>query len=124
MIHLDTNYLIGAAGPNASVAEQMAQWLREGETFAVSAVAWSEFLTGPLKDDQRMRTEILINGTILPFGKREAQQAAHLYNETGRKRDRRIDCMIAAAAICARTPLATLNRKDFQPFVPLGLRLA
>jgi predicted nucleic acid-binding protein len=124
MIHFDTNYLIGVAGSDLALGEQVAGWLRSGETLGVNAVAWSEFLTGPFTHEQLRRAETVISKTILPFGKPEAECAARIYNQTGRKRDRRIDCMIAAAAICARVPLATLNQKDFLPFVPLGLKLA
>ena len=123
MIHLDTNYLVGA-GKDGFITEKLAVWLREGEIFAVSSVAWSEFLTGPLDDEQRSRVELMIKGGILPFGKLEAQRAADIFNLTGRKRERRIDCMIAATAICARVPLATRNTKDFRLFVPFGLKLA
>ena len=61
---------------------------------------------------------------ILPFDDRQAQEAARLYNATGRKRRLRIDAMIAAAATTHRIPLATGNRDDFAEFVPLGLALA
>jgi predicted nucleic acid-binding protein len=50
--------------------------------------------------------------------------AAKLFNHAGRRRTNQPDCFIAAAAICGKVPLATHNRKDFAPFVSLGLRLA
>jgi predicted nucleic acid-binding protein len=34
------------------------------------------------------------------------------------------DCIIAATAMLAQQPLATLNLADFKPFVPFGLRMA
>ena len=37
---------------------------------------------------------------------------------------RRIDAMIAAAAIIAKAQLATANIEDFKPFLPLGLKMA
>ena len=52
-----------------------------------------------------------------------AEEAARLFNLTGRRRGSHADCMIAASAIVAGAPLATLNAADFQPLVPFGLSL-
>ncbi|MFN2312590.1 MAG: hypothetical protein ABR590_11140, partial [Spirochaetia bacterium] len=46
-----------------------------------------------------------------------------LCNACGRDRRQRIDAMIAATAIVSNAALATENREDFLPFVPLGLRM-
>jgi predicted nucleic acid-binding protein len=124
MIHLDANFLIGSLNQLSPPAVLLRNWLQHGETFAASSVAWAEFLNGPVRSDQIERVEYLIQSKIISFGRREAEISSQLFNQTGRRRGSQPDCFIAATAICARAPLATRNTKDFQPFVPLGLRLA
>jgi predicted nucleic acid-binding protein len=123
MIHLDTNYLIGMVSLNSPLGAEVMHWLRSGEKLGTSAIAWTEFLTGPLTVEQLRRAEIILGGEIIAFGEAEADCAAQLYNRTGRKRDTRLNCLIAATAICSGAPLATQNQKDFTPFVTVGLRL-
>ena len=48
MIHLDTNYLIGLLVHGSAPALDVDKWLASGEDLAASAVAWSEFLNGPV----------------------------------------------------------------------------
>ena len=124
MIHLDTNYLIGLVTIPSSVAMEIRRWTRSGEEFSASAIAWSEFLNGPVTMQETRDVSSILAGRVVSFGEYEARVASDLFNRTGRKRQKQIDCFIAATAICARVPLATRNTKDFQPFVPLGLRLA
>jgi predicted nucleic acid-binding protein len=124
VIHLDANYLIGAAEGSLTAKEDLRSWLRQGQLFAASSIAWAEFLNGPVKDEQIQAVEMLIQGRIIPFGRTEAQIAAALFNAAGRKRASRPDCFIAATAICSSAPLATFNRKDFSLFTSLGLKLA
>jgi predicted nucleic acid-binding protein len=123
MIHLDTNYLIGLVTVPSPVHGQIVAWLKAGETFSSSAIAWSEFLNGPVTPNQRREASERIERRVVPFDAVTAEMAAQLYNLSGRKRGSQVDCFIAAAAICARVPLATRNRKDFAPFVSAGLRL-
>lgn len=54
---------------------------------------------------------------------RDAEEAARLFNLSGRRRGSHADCMIASAAIVSGVPLATLNGADFQRLVPFGLVL-
>jgi len=124
MIHLDTNYLIGLVTSPFSLKPQVLSWFKTGETLAISAIAWSEFLNGPVTPQQITDGFGMIEGRIRAFEIREAEMSANLFNLTGRKRATQTDCFIAATAICAGVPLATLNRKDFVPFVASGLRLA
>lgn len=124
MIHLDANFLIGATERHSAVQEPLRQWLETGELFATSAIAWAEFLNGPVEVDQVIEVENIIEERVVSFGKVEAQIASMLFNATGRKRGLRADSLIAAAAISAGVPLATLNRKDFVAFLPFGLQLA
>ena len=124
MIHLDANYLIGAAEASMTAKENLRTWLLQGELFATSSIAWAEFLNGPNEEQQIEAVDELIQGRIISFGRVEAQVAAMLFNATSRKRTSRADCLIAAAAICSKSPLATFDRKDFSIFVPLGLQMA
>jgi len=124
MIHLDTNYLIGSLTSPSQLHRQVMAWFRAGEELAVSTIAWSEFLTGPVTVQQIRDAHGFIQGRIIPFGVREADIAAKLFNHIGRKRAVRTDCFVAATAVCANAPLATLNRKDFSAFTSAGLHLA
>lgn len=124
MIHLDTNFLIGAVASPSLVAARLLPWLTQGEKFATSAIAWTEFLNGPVTARQQRDALAMIEDRIIPFGILEAEIASRLFNQTGRKRGSQPDCFIAATAISASALLATENQKDFFPFVTGGLSLA
>jgi len=124
MIHLDTNYLIGLAVQGAAAALDVDGWLTEGETLAASAIAWAEFLNGPVTPLEISRAEAVLESRIIPFGQADAVLAAELFNRTGRPRGSRFDCLIAATAIRERAQVATVNASDFQVFLPHGLVLA
>lgn len=122
MICLDTNYLIMALVPDSHEATRLLQWADQGESFCVPAIVWYEFLCGPITAEQEAAIRILIQ-QIVAFDENVAQTAAKLYNQIGRKRKLRVDTMIAATAIATKTPLATHNTTDFEPFCPFGLEL-
>jgi predicted nucleic acid-binding protein len=124
MIHLDTNYLIGLAVAGSPEAQQVDQWLVAGETMATSAIAWTEFLNGPVTPSEISQVKAVLQSRIVPFAQPEAVLAADLFNRTGRRRGSRFDCLIAATAILAQSGVATVNESDFRAFVPFGLRLA
>ena len=123
MIHLDTNHLIGLLVRNSPSALAVDQWLAAGESLAASAVAWSEFLNGPVTPEEIRRVEAVLETRIVSFGKAEGVRAAELFNATGRRRGSRFDCLIAATAICDQAALATVNLADFRAYTPFGLRL-
>ena len=56
MIHLDTNYLIGLL-IKGSQAGEVDRWLAAGQTLATSAIAWTEFLNGPVTSLEVSRVE-------------------------------------------------------------------
>lgn len=124
MIHLDTNYLIGLAVAGSPQAQRVDQWLAAGESLAASALAWTEFLNGPVQPQEIALVESIIEARVVPFDKATAVLAAGLFNQTGRRRGSRFDCLIAATAILAQAEFATENRSDFTPFVAHGLKLA
>jgi predicted nucleic acid-binding protein len=92
------------------VATRVERWLRDGEALATSAIAWSEFLCGPVEQPQVEMMFQLLQGRIAPFGESEARLAAELFNRTGRKRGTRVDCFVAAVALRAGAALATEDR--------------
>ena len=123
MIHLDTSFLIRALVAGSTEDRALRGWLREGEPLAIAALAWAEFLCGPLSTELLAGMQELL-GEPLPFGSVEAANAARLFNQSGRRRGSLLDCMIAATAIEAGAALATSNRADFRRLEPFGLRLA
>lgn len=122
MICLDTNYLIRALIPETTEALAVEQWLEANESLCIPTVAWYEFLCGSTAEEEQLALALL-DGGILPFGQIEAQSAAVGFRSLDKPRRLRVDAMIAATAIVAKTSLATNNRKDFLPFVPHGLIL-
>jgi predicted nucleic acid-binding protein len=99
-------------------------WLAAGESLGASAIAWTEFLNGPVTPLEVSRVEAVLESRIVPFGQAEAGLAAELFNQAGRRRGSRFDCLIAATAIRAQAQLATVNQSDFKVFLPHGLTLA
>jgi predicted nucleic acid-binding protein len=88
----------------------------------VSAVVWYELLCGPVDGAQIAALRDLIS-EIVPFDDRQAELAASLFNMTGRRRQLRVDSMIAACAVSHDAALATGNVNDFRPFSEHGLQL-
>lgn len=122
MIHLDTSFLIRAIEPGTLADRQLRRWLAEGAELGISAVAWAEFLCGPL--------ETSVTETVLPFvrepvafQRHDAELAARLFHLAGRRRGSIADCMIAAVALHSRAELATSNARDFQRFAGAGLKV-
>lgn len=120
--HLDTNFLIALSCGEESSIHRAQKWLSTGKGLAVSAVVWTEFLTGPLEEEQIDRMKTLID-EIIPFDGEQAVLAADLFNHAGRAKALRMDAMIAAAAIATKSPLATENSADMKRFVSAGLKL-
>lgn len=94
-----------------------------GEELITSSICWYEFLCGPVDNEGILVVSALIEDRIVPLTRDQGQEASRLYTETGRKRNLRVDAMIAAAAIVSNATLATENRKDFERFKEFGLQL-
>jgi predicted nucleic acid-binding protein len=120
VIHLDTSFLVRALMAGTTEGNDLKQWIDAGAMLGISAVAWTEFVCGPL-DSGDLSLAATILGEPVPFAGDDAVRAAELFNQAGRRRGSIIDCMVAAAAIGANASLATSNRVDFQRF--RGLRL-
>ncbi|MFO1530731.1 MAG: type II toxin-antitoxin system VapC family toxin [Kiritimatiellia bacterium] len=122
MICLDTSFLINALLPGSRQGRLVIQWIQEGEAVILPAVTWYEFLCGATEEETRI-AKAMATGGIRAFEEVEASQSARLFKESGKPRRLRVDVMIAGTAIGLGAVLASDNRDDFAPFVPLGLRL-
>ena len=72
MIHLDTNYLIGLLIKSSPQASEVDARLAAGQRLAASAIAWTEFLNGPVTPLEVSRAEAVLQSRIVPFGRSEA----------------------------------------------------
>jgi predicted nucleic acid-binding protein len=123
VIDLDANFLIEVLSPDSAAAAKVAVWKASGEKLGMSAVAWGEFLCGPLTTQEEAVARKLLP-RARPLTRVDAERAAHLFNQTGRRSRSFADCCIAASAISADAQLATSNEDDFKRMVPHGLQLA
>lgn len=123
MIHLDTNFLIQALVSNSAAEAQLQRWLRDREDLGISAIAWSEFLCGPLTADDAAFAEGFLSPPE-PFLASDAIKAAELFNATGPRSRSLADCQIAAVALRCDARVATADAFDFSLFQTHGLILA
>lgn len=119
-IHLDTSFLIRALERGSTEDKKLRGLLREERGLFISAIAWAEFLCGPL-DDRHFETARRITTEVIAFTVEDAGFAAELFNRSGRRRNSFVDCMVAATALRCDAELATANPADFQR---LGVVLA
>ena len=123
MIHFDTSFLIRSLLAGSPESERLETWTRANETFAMSAIAWTEFLCGPL-DATAVSLATVVVERRLDYTVEAADIAVRLFNRTGRRRNSLTDCMIAATAIAEDAPIATSNPRDFSRFEAHGLAVA
>jgi predicted nucleic acid-binding protein len=123
VIHLDANFLIAALRPADRGIRLIESWVGAGHSIDMSAVAWSEFLCGPITTQDLARARVFVTN-ITSFELADAALAAELFNATGRRPRSHADCMIAAAAIRCRATLATFDRSRFARFAKFSLDLA
>lgn len=122
MVHFDTSFLIQTVVAGSAAHEQFQRWTQTQEDCNASAIAWAEFLCGPLDAPaEAIARQIFPHPE--PFLPTDAVLAARLFNQTGRRSHSLADCMTAAVAIRCGAKLATSNAADFQPFLPHGLIL-
>jgi predicted nucleic acid-binding protein len=96
--------------------------VKSGESLIVPMPVWFEFLCGPVTENQIETLRAFIF-EIVPFGENQAVESARLFNIIQRKRQHRVDAMIAGTAIIANAGLATNNRTDFEVFTRHGLKI-
>jgi predicted nucleic acid-binding protein len=122
MIHLDTSFLIRALQRRTAEDGLLRRWLIDHTELGISAICLSEFLCGPLEDDNLDAV-----GRLFPepeaFVAEDAVAAAGLFNASGRRRGSLVDCMVAAVALRAGAALATSNPDDFKRLEVAGLSL-
>ena len=121
MIHLDTGFLIRALVLGSPEYASLRDWLGRGEPLGISSIAWAEFLCGSLSSDAPAMVRRIV-GDPIPFDAEQAERAAALFNNSGRRRGTLADCMVAAAALEADAALAS-NSADFRRLEGHGLRL-
>ena len=121
-VQIDTSFLVRSLVAGSPESRRMATWLEAGRPVAISTVAWAEFLCGPLADADRSAAAQVL-GEPLPVAARHSELAAHLFNLSGRRRSSLPDCLIAAVALDAKAPLATVD-SGFDRFGEAGLQLA
>jgi len=122
MIHLDTNFLIEALMANSDAQAKVQTWKNLSEELSISSIAWSEFLCGPLTQNEEVLAHLLFPAPE-PFLPSDAHKAAQLFNATGRRSRSLADCQIAAVAVRCGAGLATSNLSDFTLFEPHGLKI-
>lgn len=122
-ILLDTNALIALSDPANVLFRVLEERLRGGASACTCSVAWHEYVRGPLLGEDRARALRVIESRVLPLERGDAEFAAELFNQTGRRRGSTADCLIAAVAVGHDAELMTRNLTDFRPFVSHGLRL-
>lgn len=122
VIHLDTSFLIRMLDPESREA-RLIETIDPDESIVVSALAWAEFLCGPIEPaEQDLAAQIV--DSYRDFTVEHSGIAARLFNESGRRRNSLPDCIIAAAAIHDGARLATANLADFRRFRAAGLELS
>ena len=120
MIHLDTSFLIRSLLRESDESRRLESWLRRGEVVRISALAWAEFLCGPIRaPDANDAAELL--GEPVPVTGLDATIGARLFNLSARRRGSLPDCLIAATAMNAGATLATSDVAHFRRFETLGL---
>jgi predicted nucleic acid-binding protein len=123
MVHVDTNFLISAIQTGSAEESKINAWLTAGESLSISVIEWAEFFSGPLsKRDELVARQLFPQ--VESLYRDDAEMAAHLFNDTGRRSRSLPDCFIAATAIRCGARLATINSRDFRLFATQGLVLA
>jgi len=117
MILVDTSVWIDFLhGHSSAQVALLARLIDEEEDICTCGIVLTEVLQGIRGEDQAQRTERLLSDLIYLPTRRSAHLLAAHISRSARRRGvtirRSVDCMIAACAIEARTPLLHRDR-DF-----------
>lgn len=115
LILIDTSLLIDLFRKSEKEKALLVKLVRQGYTYAISAITEFEIYTGASDAQQQFWEEFLNRTPVLPFSKEVARQAV-VINKALKKKRKQIavpDLFIAATAVEAGLPLATLNQKHF-----------
>lgn len=121
-IHLDTSVLIDAlTGPRRSL-KRLSAFVAGGHRVILSTVVLYEWLRGPRTTAElQVQEEMFPRRAAVPFDAEAATQAAWLYRQTSRPREREVDLAVAACALVQDAALWTLNHDDFRDLPGLEL---
>lgn len=122
-LHLDTNCLIDLLLGNNKTHRALKTKLLTGWSCSTGAIAWHEFVCGPLTSEERQDIWDFLEGRIIPIDFAIAELAADIFNKTGRKKGSKSDIIIAATAIHHKAQLLTWNKTDFKNIKKLGFAL-
>jgi predicted nucleic acid-binding protein len=109
MVHLDTSCLVDIHSPKSRVRFWLREKLRLGERVSCSALAWAEYLCGPLSREERELSWQLIEGSPAKLDGFVAELGAQFFNATGRRRGSLADCLIAATAVSHNAVFMTIE---------------
>jgi predicted nucleic acid-binding protein len=125
MIHLDTSVLVDALTGTRRSARELRRVVEQGERIAISTLVLYEWLRGPrVEVELSDQEELCPADQAVPFGSREAAEAAQLYRRMARVRGREFDLCVAACALVNGASLWTLNSGDFRDIPGLLLHRA
>ena len=79
MLHFDTNFLIALLRPDTPQKAITHRWRLAGQSFGISAVAWAEFLRGPIASLDVARALTLFD-IVEPLLAADTEKAADLFN--------------------------------------------
>ena len=122
-LHLDTNALIALSDSAHPLFLEVEKCLEEDGTVGTNAVAWHEYVRGPLLPEDIDRALRIMENRVFDLTRLMAEKAAELFNATGRRRASTADCLIAAACLQHDAELLTNNVDDFTPFKVHGLKI-
>jgi tRNA(fMet)-specific endonuclease VapC len=123
LILVDTSILIDYYRKTEKENSAWIALVRQGYTFAISAVTKYEIYSGATSTQLSFWSNIFKAIIILPFDELAADTAVTL-NSALKKKRKQIDIadlFIAATAVSNKVPLATLNKKHFERIETLKL---
>jgi len=130
---LDTDTLSELSRGNARVTERALAYMAEFGRLTITAVTVFERLRGyrrairdgkPFERQMQAFEALVANCVVLPFDREAARVAAEIWSATARRHRQHLgDILIASIAVSRQLPLVTRNRRNFERFSGLELRL-